>query len=246
MIGPRIWVISCVPEYRFIGKGGQCSIEFLRRIDALCHSYAIEIVPEIEIPAHGTALCEAHPEFKCKVENAQGWAICPGNDEIWPFFDALVGEIAEIFPDSKYIHIGSDELEFRDLKPPRYCHWADCPRCLALRRRENLADRQAEFYYVIERIHEIVKSHGKKMMMWNDQIDISRDVPLSRDILIQFWRIAGKGRGPYEGCTFKKFLEKGFDVINASYPYTYFDMESYMNVEKLSTWTPFTKTTPYG
>ena len=235
------YVSEAVPEYRFIGKGGQCSIDFLREIDALCRSYAIEIVPEIEIPAHGTALCEAHPEFKCEVENAQGWAICPGNEDIWPFFDALVGEIAQIFPRSEYIHIGTDELEFRDLKPPYLCHWDDCPRCAALREREGLADRQAEFYYLIDRIHEIVRSHGKKMMMWNDQIDVSKDVPLSRDILIEFWRIAGKGRGPYEGCTFEKFLEKGFRIINASYPYTYFDMESYLSVEKMKTWTPFTK-----
>ena len=232
---------EAVPEYRFIGKGGQCSTDFLRELDALCRGYAIEIVPEIEIPAHATALCEAHPEFKCKVENAHGWAVCPGNDDIWPFFDALVGEIADIFPRSEYIHIGTDELEFRDLKPPRYCHWADCPRCAALRAREGLADRQAEFYYVVERMHEIVRSHGKKMMMWNDQIDVSRDVPLSRDILIEFWRVAGRGRGPHEGCTFEKFLEKGFRLFNASYPYTYFDMESYLSVEKLKAWTPYTK-----
>ncbi|MBQ7322657.1 MAG: family 20 glycosylhydrolase [Clostridia bacterium] len=232
---------EAVPEYRFIGKGGQCSTDFLRELDALCQSYAIEIVPEIEIPAHATALCEAHPEFKCKVENAHSWAICPGNEDIWPFFDALVGEIAGIFPRSEYIHVGSDELEFRDLKQPRYCHWADCPRCAALRAREGLADRQAEFYYVMERIHGIVKSYGKKMMMWNDQIDVSGDVPLSRDILIEFWRVAGKGRGPHEGCSFEKLLEKGFRVVNAAYPYTYFDIESYMSVEKLKTWTPYTK-----
>ena len=75
-MGP-CYVSQAVPEYRFIGKGGQCSPNFLREIDALCQSYAIEIVPEIEIPAHATALCEAHPEFKCKVENAHSWAICP-------------------------------------------------------------------------------------------------------------------------------------------------------------------------
>ena len=235
------YVSEALPEYKFIGNGEQCSKDFLRELAKLCHSYAIEIVPEIEIPAHATALCTAHPEFKCQVEDAHSWTICPGNDDVWDFFRALVGELAEIFPACEYIHVGSDELEFADLQNPRLCHWDDCPRCAALRKQEGLADRQAEFYYVIEKIHGIVTSLGKKMMMWNDQIDSSRDVPISRDILLQYWRIAGKGRGPYEGCTFEKLLEKGFKVINSFYPYTYFDLDRYLSSEKLKTWTPFTQ-----
>lgn len=233
------YVSEALPEYRFIGKGGQCDIAFLREIDRLCAKYAIEIVPEIEIPAHANALCRAKPDFMCQVPNAHDWAICPGNDDIWPFFDALIGEIADIFPRSAYIHIGTDELEFADLTPPRLCHWDDCPRCAELRKRERLADRQAEFYYLVEKMHGIVRSHGKKMMMWNDQIDVSRDVPLSRDILIQFWRIASPGRGPYEGCSAQGFLEKGFHLINAHYPQTYCDMESYLSAEKMKAWTPY-------
>ena len=233
------YVSEALPEYRFIGKGGQCEVAFLRELDQLCAQYGIEIIPEIEIPAHGNALCQARPDFMCQVQNAHDWAICPGNDDVWPFFDALIGEIAAIFPRSEYIHIGTDELEFADLKPPRLCHWDDCPRCAALRKREGLADRQAEFYYVVEKMHDIVRSHGKKMMMWNDQIDVSRDVPLSRDILIQFWRIASPGRGPYEGCSAQGFLEKGFRLVNAYYPHTYCDMENYLSAEKMKTWTPY-------
>ena len=229
---------EAVPAYAFLGRGGQCSMDDLRRLVALCDRYAIEIVPEIEIPAHANALCQAYPAFKCEVEHADNWALCPGSEEVWDFYEALIGEIAALFPHSEYIHIGTDELEFLDLHPPRICHWEECPRCAALRAREGLADKREEFYYVVERMHDIVRAHGKKMMMWNDQIDISRPTPVSRDILIQFWRIAGRGRGPFEGCTLEKFLEQGFRVVNAYYPYTYFDLESYMSAEKMKTWTP--------
>ncbi len=225
-----------VPEYTF--KGEACDKEFLGKINELCRSYAIEIVPEIEAPAHATALCAAHPEFKCKVENAQGWAFCPAKEGVWDFFEKLIKEVSELFPESQYIHIGSDELEFRDIAVPRFCHWDECPDCKALREREGLSDMREEFYYLIERLHGIVKANGKKMMMWNDQIDVSRDVPISRDILIEFWRIANEGRGPREGCTFEKLLEKGFKVVNAFYKYTYFDIEKYLSAEKLKTWTP--------
>ena len=240
---------DAVPEFKFTppeeekpgNNYGPYEKSVMHEIVEICESYAIEIVPEIEIPAHATALCTAHPEFKCQVENAHTWAICPGNDDVWCFFDKLVGEVAELFPKSEYIHIGSDELEFSDLPgdAARLCHWDECPRCAALREREGLADRQAEFYYLVDKIYGIVKSYGKKMMMWNDQIDVSKDVPISREIVIQFWRIAYPGRGPYEGCRFEQFLEKGFSIINAFYQYTYLDIEKYMSPEKMIDWTPF-------
>ena len=233
------YVSKTLPEYKYTGESEMCSIEFLREIDKLCESYAIEVVPELEIPAHSTAVCAAHPEFKCPVENNAGWAICPGSDGVWEFYGKLVAELADIFKRSEYIHIGTDELEFGDLDIKYHCYWDECPRCAALKEREGLSNRQDEFYYVVNRIFEIVKSHGKKMMMWNDQIDVSKDVPLSREILIEFWRIAYPGRGPYEGCSFNGFLEKGFKVINAHYPSTYLDQNRYLSTEKMKTWTPF-------
>lgn len=232
------------PEFVYTGDSEQCTLEYLTELEEYCDFYGIEVIPEIEIPAHARALCTAHPEFKCQVENAQTWTLCSGNEEVYTFFESLIKEVADAFPKSKYLHIGSDELEFLDLEPPRICHWDECPTCKALREREGIADKQAQFYYMIERIHGYVKACGKKMIMWNDQIDIGKDVPLSRDIIIHFWRIAGEGRGPTERCTFNAFLRNGFKVINSWYYYTYIDLvytdrESGMSVPtSLKTWTP--------
>jgi len=232
------------PEFVYTGDSEQCTLEYLTKLEEYCDFYGIEVIPEIEIPAHARALCTAHPEFKCAVDDAQNWTLCSGNEEVYPFFESLIKEIASTFPKSKYIHIGSDELEFLDLNPPRICHWDDCPTCRALREKEGLADRQAQFYYMIERIHSYVRANGKKMIMWNDQIDISKDVPLSRDIVIHFWRIAGKGRGPVDGCYFNSFLKQGFKVINSWFYFTYVDLsyrdpDSGMTVPtSLKAWTP--------
>ena len=233
------YLSDVVPEITYAESS--CDKAFIRGLVELCRSYAIEIVPEIEIPAHATKLCEAHPEFKCEVPSTNGWALCAGAEGVLPLFDKLIGEITELFPGSEYIHIGSDEIEFRDIPGERYCYWDDCPRCAALRAREGLKDRQEEYYYLVNRVHELVLSHGRKMMMWGDQIDVSRDeVPLSRDILVEFWRVAGRGRGPHDGCSLEKLLEHGFTVVNAYYPYTYFDEDGYMTSEKMKTWTPLT------
>lgn len=233
------YVSEALPEFKYTGESEMCSLDFLRKIEEVCASYAIEIVPELEIPAHSTAICKSHPEFKCPIENNDGWAICPASEGVWDFYDKLVNELCLVFPRSEYIHIGTDELEFGDLDIKYHCFWGECPDCAELRKREGLSDIQDEFYYVVNKIYEIIKSHGKKVMMWNDQIDVSRDVPLSRDILIEFWRIAYPGRGPHEGCTFNGFLEKGFKVLNAFYPWTYLNMEHYLSPEKMRTWTPY-------
>lgn len=223
------------------GQGGsQCSKAELTELIELCRRFAITVVPEIEIPAHAHALTRLFPDFACQYEGDSGWALCTGNDDIWPVFTALLSEIAELFP-GEYIHIGSDELEFSDVPELNcFCRWDDCPRCAALRKREGLHNKREQFYYTMQRVYAIVTALGKKMMMWNDQIDIAGDVPLPRDILIQFWRVAGKGRGPVEGCSMAEFIRKGFTVFNAWYPYAYVDLEDYLSLDTLKSWSPLT------
>lgn len=228
--------LDTVPKFMFTGKGGQCEKEFLSKIISLCKNYAIEIIPEIDLTAHSFALCRAYPEFKCDLPHANGWVVCPGNEDVWVIFEKLIKEVADIFVDSKYIHVGTDELEFPDTR----CFWDECPRCETLRKKNGLKNKREEFYYVIERLHDIVRGCGKKMIMWNDQIDVSKDVPLSRDILIQFWRIAADGCGPNDDCDFEKLLEKGFSVINSYFLYAYLDEEGYISSQKMKDWTPFT------
>ncbi len=240
-MGPG-YVSKAVPEYKFSGEGTPWTLDTLREIDQLCKKYAIEIIPEIEVPGHATAIAETFPDFKCQVKDAQSWTVCAGNEDLYTFVDKLIGELAEVFPDCTYMHIGTDEIEFTNYpEGPLLCHWTECPRCAALRKREGLADMREEFYYMVERCRKICLAHGKKMMMWSDQIDVSRDtVNLSRDILMDFWRVAAPGRGPHEGCTFEKLLEKGFTAINSFYRYAYTDEERFLSSEKMKTWTPHT------
>ena len=74
------------------------------------------------------------------------------------------------------------------------------------------------------------------MIIWNDNIDISKSPDIPRDVVIEFWRVAAEQRGPREGCSMLRFLEEGYTVINADYPNTYIDLPEYLNWEKLRTW----------
>jgi hypothetical protein len=85
-------------------------------------------------------------------------------------------------------------------------------------------------------LNDIAKKSGRKLILWNDQLDVSKDVELPKDCIVQFWRIAAPKRGPREGCTFAKLLEKGYKVICSPFEFAYIDEEPYANPEKIATY----------
>ncbi len=221
-------------------NGRQYTKQQLKDLVAFCDMFAIEIIPEIEVPSHATAVVEAYPQFACDVdiENPSHWCICPTSEEVFAMYGALIREVAEMFP-GRYLHIGSDELEFRGSPQlNQLCHWRECRKCNAFRKEKGLADIREEFYYVILRIYEYVKACGKTMIMWNDQIDISKESPIPKDVLIHFWRVAARTVGPCDGCSMEGFARQGYQFLNSAYQRTYVDHNSYLKEEQLCEWTP--------
>ena len=225
------------PMIKGFGKDNrQYTKDEIRDLVAFAKKLGIEIVPGIEMPAHAQAILEAMPGLRCNGDIPNIWVLCAGNEMTYTVLDNIIKETAELFP-GKYIHIGADELDFGDDTSWQPA-WMGCSRCASLRQKEDLDSERDIFYYMIERIYASVKSHGKQMIMFNDQIDISVPVDLPRDIIIHFWRIAIPGRGPVEGCSLERFLEEGFTVINSYYPETYVDFEYYAKEETIRLWTP--------
>lgn len=223
-------------------------------------SIGIDCLPELELTTHANLLTEKVPGLMCETESVKpnGWAMCVGSPTFYDTVAVLVGEMAELFP-YPVLHIGTDEITMYDLEGI-WPDWYDCKHCHALAERlgvrlstaEEVAARQKEgtfkekgidgvnqlFIHTIHNIHKVVTTAGKRMMMWNDNIDIGKPTDLPRDILIHFWRVAAPYRGPREGCSMSAFLEAGFEVINSHYPQTYIEMDSYRPEVPLNTWAP--------
>lgn len=212
--------------------------EFLE-LDKFALLYQIKIIPEIDIPAHAQFLIKNIPRIKCEIDNADlgNWTVCIGNEQTYNIIEQIVIELVEIFS-ADIIHIGGDELEFYDIPQLGYWpQWENCKCCEERARTENMNTKREYFYYFLRRVYEILQKYGKRMMMWNDGIDISQSPNLPRDILIHFWRVAMDTRGPNQGCSLERFLEEGFEVVNSSYLETYIDC--YIKEEKLAKWSPF-------
>lgn len=220
----------CIPNYYTKDKVS----ELVKLADIL----GLELVPEFDLPAHAIRINEVFPEFFCEIDEQAEflWTICAGTESVYELFEKIIAEISDLFVGGRYFHMGGDELEFLDLKPPRICYWDKCVKCQKKMKEEGLADKQELYYYFANRINEYVKANGRQMVMWSDQIDCARPAGLSKDILMQFWRVAYPGRGPYENCSLQAQLDMGYMAINSYYPNTYIDIEKYFNSSNFAEW----------
>lgn len=229
-----------IPGLPQISSGGYTREE-LEEIVSLCGIFGIDVIPEIDVPAHSSALVGWMPRLGCQSNNGSDfspWNLCLGNEESYLLISRLLGELAEIFP-YEYIHVGTDEIHMGDIPthPDRpISHCMDCTACNSFFAPMGYDTLQKRFYYFVRRVHAILRSLGKRMMIWNDNIDISTTPDIPRDVFIEFWRVAAEGRGPVEGCSMQGFLNAGFDLINADFPNTY--LEEYVSFEKLCDWNP--------
>ena len=97
----------------------------IKNIVAYAAKLNIEVIPEIDLPGHASALLAAYPEFACKPREFKPTcengifdaAICPGNEDAYDFIDKLFSEICPLFT-STHFHIGvlSDITEYLQSK----------------------------------------------------------------------------------------------------------------------------------
>lgn len=229
--------LNTLPDMRSPDPAGRkYTKDEMRSIVDYAAKFMIDVIPEIDMPGHSFELVEYMPNLRCQAEHTEGWVICIGNEDSYKYIEDIFSELTEIFP-YEYYHVGTDEIDMRDIKAKRgwqKLDWQNCSVCNEKFGKLGLTTVTERFYYFVKRVYNILGKLGKKMVMWNDNIDISQSPDLPRDILIEFWRVAGENRGPREGCSMKRFLDEGFTVINADYPNTYVDL--YVEWNKLRSW----------
>lgn len=167
--------------------GGYYTQADMKEIIAYAADRQIEIIPEIDIPAHSNAALASYPEYACPVvkdfigvipglggKNAE-IIFCGGNEKAYEFLQDVLDEVIALFP-SRYIHLGGDEAT--------KTNWKKCPLCQARIREEHLADEEALQGYFMGRMSDYVRSKGKEVMGW-DELTNSK---LPEDAIIFGWQ----------------------------------------------------------
>ena len=204
-------------DYPTDGKrhGGFYTQEQIREIAAYAKERYIEIIPEIDLPGHTSAVLAAYPQLGCedkeyKVANRWGVirdVLCAGNPASLDLFKDIMGEVCELFP-GKYIHLGGDEC-VKD-------RWKACPKCQKKIRELGLKDgsRYSKEDYLqswfMGEVASFVQSKGKRVIGWDE---ILEGVPMD-DSVIMSWR------GTEGGITAARM---GHDVVMTPTSDMYFD-----------------------
>lgn len=151
--------------------GGFYTQADIRELVAYAAARQIEIIPEIEMPAHTVSSLSAYPELACPVVHdfigvlpglgghAAEIVYCAGNEKVFSFLEGVIDEVATLFP-SPYIHLGGDEAS--------KTYWKKCPLCQARMKAEGITDPEALQGYFMKRMSNYVKSKGKQVMGWDE------------------------------------------------------------------------------
>ncbi|WP_281232744.1 beta-N-acetylhexosaminidase [Flavobacterium gelatinilyticum] len=197
--------------------------EEIRNIVKYADERGILIVPEIDVPGHGSAILTAYPEIGSKVitltggtaeKNIEGTAIAtygiernagifsptldPSNPKTYKILSELFDEVCPLFPGS-YFHIGGDENEGKD--------WDANPKIQEFKKKHNLKTNHELQTYFTMQLAPMLKKHGKQLMGWEEIM--TKD--LSKDAIVHSWR--GPNEGMPAGQSLVEAVKKGYKTV---------------------------------
>ena len=190
--------------------GGFYSKNEIKEVVQYASERYVTIIPEIEMPAHTSAVFAAYPEFSCKGERlnvvpGSYWPtidiFCAGNDSVFSFLKNILTEIIELFP-GEYIHIGGDEAD--------KTFWKTCRKCQKRINEENLKNEEELQSYFIKRIEKFILKKNKKLVGWDEILEGG----LAPSATVMSWRGT---KGGIEAA------KAGHNVIMCPTSHCYFD-----------------------
>ena len=210
--------------------GGYYTKQEIRDIVAYCAERFIEVIPEIDLPGHTTAIIHSYPHLSCKkeeiaVKTKQGIfddILCAGDSRTLEFLLELIDEVAELFPGERF-HIGGDEAPKK--------RWEECELCKAKLNELGLESFEQLQGWLTAEITKHLEAKGKKVTVWNESLAAGN---LPEGITVQRWM------DPKNKSTI--WANRANFVINSDFYHYYCDYPYHMTpLKKTYNYTPLPK-----
>ncbi|SDE02414.1 family 20 glycosylhydrolase [Streptomyces prasinopilosus] len=140
----------------------------LRDLQDYARKYHVDVVPEIDLPGHATAVTAYDPalRFACpSMDYATwpggergGWTLDVTKKYTRDFVHDLMEAVIPLF-DSEYVHVGGDEIGLDDRKNA-------CPELVAHQKERGFAYAGDVFVDHLNAVNRQVRSHGKTTQAW--------------------------------------------------------------------------------
>ena len=174
------------------GKGGFYTQEQYKDIVKYAQERFITIIPEIDMPGHTNAALSSYAELNCNDSATAPYtgievgfsSLCVKKDITYKFIDDVVRELAAITP-GPYLHLGGDESH---------------------------ATKKEDFIYFINKVLQVPKKYGKKMIGWEEIAQANVD----SSTIVQYWSNAAHAIDA---------VKKGAKIIMSPATKVYLDMK---------------------
>lgn len=174
----------------------------------------IEIIPEFDVPGHARPMVTAYPELFANVptgvESEEEFAlffadikqnvICVGKEGVMDTLKVLAKEIIDMFPYSRYLHIGGDEANIGE--------WKNCRTCQEYMQEHGIDGPRPLYTHFIKLMTDIVLDLGKTPIVW-EGFPREGSEEISRDVIVTAWE-------SYYHLA-PELIEEGFKITNASW-----------------------------
>lgn len=196
-----------------IRAGGSYSHADVARVLAHAARLHIQVMPEIEIPAHSHAMIKAIPSLRDAGDNGeevsvQGYIdniVNPAVPATWDILRQILDEVARLFPFG-VVHLGCDEAP--------HGAWAGSPAVRALMAREGLGNGDDVQGWMMARLAGHLAAQGIRAAAWEEAAKGSNG-GIGKAALLFSWT----GQGPGVAAA-----RAGYDVVMCPAPHTYFDL----------------------
>lgn len=204
--------------------------EEIKAIVKYADERGILVIPEIDVPGHGTAILTAYPEIGSKVVTVSGGTseknvqasgfqnyslernagvfsptLDPTNPKTYQLLNEIFDEVCPLFP-GDYFHIGGDENEGKD--------WDSNEKIQEFKKKNKLETNHDLQTYFTMKLVPMLKKHGKQLMGWEEIM--TKD--MSKDAIIHSWRGVNEGMKPGESLVnavkngYKTVLSNGYYI----------------------------------
>lgn len=164
---PRLTDVGAWAGHDARRLGGYYTQEDIKELIAYARVRNVEIIPEIEFPAHILSAIVAYPWLSCTGLQHEvplqhfisKDLLCVGKESSIQFLSNILDETVALFP-SAYINIGGDEAV--------YTRWESCPHCQAVVKREGLKEASELQGYLTNVVAEMMKKKGRTVVGWEE------------------------------------------------------------------------------
>ncbi|HEX3706406.1 MAG TPA: beta-N-acetylhexosaminidase [Mycobacteriales bacterium] len=196
----------------------------IHRILRLAHRDHVTVIPEIEMPGHMAAFLKKHPGLILKPTglvppSTSATYTTDKLDITAPAALAAMRRVLEeylpLFP-GKYWDMGTDEY----LSPAEYPIFPQLA-TYAIAKYGAGATPADAIHGFINWVDGIVRSHGKTLRIWNDQVGGTGRVPVNRDVVIEWWD-SFSPFGDTVTVSPETLIAHGYRVLNAGWYPNYY------------------------